>query len=101
MASALSSPPRWWHCIVSEFGWGDNGPQFGGERTFWDLSRANRNGGPTLPLNIDTRLSHSDGQSVQCTGGSCPNNQCFLFDQDFGAIRNSALGGTFTHTFCP
>ncbi|TFK99112.1 Osmotin thaumatin-like protein [Pterulicium gracile] len=89
------------NCILSEYGWGDNGPQWGGQRTFWNLSRAPVNNGPTLPLNIPTRLTGPDGQTVACTGSSCPRDQCFIADNDFGAVRNSALGGTFTHTFCP
>ncbi|TFL03439.1 thaumatin [Pterulicium gracile] len=89
------------HCILSEYGFGDNGPQWGGQRTFWNLSRAGVNKGPTLPLNIPTRIDSPDGQSVSCTEGWCPSDQCYLYDEDHQAVRNSPLGGTFTHTFCP
>ncbi|TFK97241.1 Osmotin thaumatin-like protein [Pterulicium gracile] len=89
------------NCILSEYGFGDNGPQWGGQRTFWNLSRAGLSGKPSLPLNIPTRLKGPDGQTVACTSGSCPASQCYLKDSDHGAVRNSPLGGTFTHTFCP
>ena len=83
------------NCILSEFGYGTD------NRTYWDLSRAGLHGKPSLPMNIPTKLAHSDKQSVTCKSGSCPASQCFLKDDDFGAIRNSAVGGTFYHKFCP
>lgn len=80
--------------IYAEFGYGDQG-QFGGERTSWDLSFV---GGS---VNLATRLKSSDGQTVTCASSSCATNQAFHGDQDFGAVRNSALGATYTQTFCP
>jgi len=79
--------------IVSEYGYGNFG-QFGGERTAWDLSRVN------LSINLGTSLASSDGQSVKCTTASCPDNQAYSYPTDYAADRNSALGQTYTHTFC-
>jgi hypothetical protein len=81
--------------IVSEYGYGNFGAQFGGERTSWDLSRVG------LKINLDTKLSSSDGQSVQCTKAHCPSDQAYEVTKDFKADRNSPLGKTYTHTFCP
>ena len=52
-------------------------------------------------INIDTQLSSSDGQSVLCRASNCPADQAYNSPTDFAADRNSALGQTFTHTFCP
>jgi hypothetical protein len=80
--------------ILSEYGYGDFG-SFGGLRTSWDLSIVSSS------ININTKLSSSDGQSVQCTTSSCPSNQAYTSSQDSAADRNSPLGQTYTHTFCP
>jgi hypothetical protein len=58
-----------------------------------------------LPLSyifyIPTRLTGPDGQQVYCAPGNCPpNNQAFQNPDDYGALRNSAQGGTYTHVFC-
>ncbi|PIL25263.1 hypothetical protein GSI_13152 [Ganoderma sinense ZZ0214-1] len=82
------------HALLSEYGFGDFG-KFGGQRTAWDLSYV---GGT---INIDTQLSSSDGQSVTCRTSNCPANQAYNTANDYAADRNSALGGTYTHTFCP
>ncbi|EPQ60063.1 Osmotin, thaumatin-like protein [Gloeophyllum trabeum ATCC 11539] len=79
--------------IVSEFGYGNFG-QYGGERTSWDLSHVN------LAINLNTRLSSSDGQSVLCQQNNCPDDQAYSYTNDYAADRNSPLGQTFTHTFC-
>ncbi|KAI0032093.1 Osmotin thaumatin-like protein [Vararia minispora EC-137] len=76
--------------ILSEFG---NG--FNGQRTAWDLSHVDAS------INIDTRLASSDGQSVTCTQASCPPDQAYNTPTDYQADRNSPLGATYTHTFCP
>jgi len=68
---------------------------FIGQRTAWDLSRVDAS------INIDTRLSSSDGQSVTCRGSNCPDDQAYSWPEDYAADRNSPLGQTFTHTFCP
>jgi hypothetical protein len=80
--------------VVSEYGYGNFG-QWGGERTSWDISRVG------LSINLDTKVSSSDGQSVQCTNAFCPNDQAYAAWNDYAADRNSGLGQTFTHTFCP
>ncbi|KAK0202215.1 Osmotin thaumatin-like protein [Desarmillaria ectypa] len=80
--------------ILSEFGYANFG-QYGGERTSWDLSHVNS------VININTKLSSSDGTSVTCTSSSCSNEQGYSYDTDYAADRNSALGQTYTHTFCP
>ena len=64
-------------------------------RTSWDLSIV------SASLNIPTRLSASDGQSVQCTGTPCDASQVYTYTDDYAADRNSALGQTYTTTFCP
>ncbi|KAI0028743.1 Osmotin thaumatin-like protein [Vararia minispora EC-137] len=81
--------------LLSEFGYANFGPNFGGERTSWDLSHV------SASINIPTRLSVSDGQSVTCTPSSCPPDQAYDSPTDYAADRNSALGQTYTHTFCP
>ena len=113
--------------ILSEYGFGDFG-QFGGQRTAWDLSHVDackcRVSSPALgilpvcgrrstdvadvrgmlcfaAINIDTQLSSSDGQSVLCRASNCPADQAYNSPTDFAADRNSPLGQTFTHTFCP
>jgi hypothetical protein len=80
--------------IVSEFGFGDFG-NFGGLRTAWDLSHVNLN------INLPTRLTSSDGKTVTCTKTHCPPDQAYNTPTDFAADRNSPLGITYTHTFCP
>ena len=80
--------------IYSEYGYGDNG-QWGGERTYWNLSFV---GGS---VNIPARLSATDGQSVTCTSNSCPTDQAYHQDGDDAAVRNSPISASFTHTFCP
>ncbi|KAI1785671.1 Osmotin thaumatin-like protein [Ganoderma leucocontextum] len=80
--------------ILSEYGFGDFG-QFGGQRTAWDLSHVDAS------INIDTQLSSSDGQTVVCRGSNCAADQAYNNPTDFGADRNSALGQTFQHIFCP
>ena len=52
-------------------------------------------------INIDTQLSSSDGQSVLCRASNCPADQAYDSPTDYAADRNSPLGQTFTHTFCP
>lgn len=74
--------------LLSEYGIGTDG------RVYWDLSYV---GGT---INIPTRLTGPDGQQVYCASGNCPNTQAFQNPEDFGAIRNSATGGTYTHNFC-
>jgi hypothetical protein len=81
--------------LLSEFGHADFGAAFGGVRTSWDLSRVD------LAINLDTRLTSSDGQTVTCTNAFCPPEQAFNTPTDFAADRNSPPGQTFTHTFCP
>ncbi|KAK0457456.1 Osmotin thaumatin-like protein [Desarmillaria tabescens] len=81
--------------ILSEYGYANFGAQYGGERTSWDLSRVDS------AININTRLSSSDGTTVTCTTSSCPDNQAYSYATDYAADRNSALGQTYTHTFCP
>ncbi|EIW82729.1 Osmotin thaumatin-like protein [Coniophora puteana RWD-64-598 SS2] len=81
--------------ILSEYGYGDYGSCCGGDRITWDLSIVDSS------ININTELSSSDGQSVTCTQSSCPADQAFDNAGDSAADRNSALGVTFTHTFCP
>ncbi|KAI1783056.1 Osmotin thaumatin-like protein [Ganoderma leucocontextum] len=61
----------------------------------WDLSRIDAS------INIDTQLSSSDGQTVVCRASNCPANQAYNSPIDYAADRNSPLGQTFTHTFCP
>ncbi|PBK63092.1 Osmotin thaumatin-like protein [Armillaria solidipes] len=80
--------------ILSEYGYANFG-QYGGDRTSWDLSRVSSS------ININTRLSSSDGTSVTCTQSSCPDDQAYSYATDYAADRNSALGQTYTHTFCP
>ncbi|KAF7969200.1 hypothetical protein HWV62_43421 [Athelia sp. TMB] len=80
--------------IVSEYGYANFGAAYGGERTSWDLSHVGLN------INLNTELSSSDGQSVLCTSGSCPDDQAYSYSTDYAADRNSPLGQTFTHTFC-
>ncbi|KZT21566.1 Osmotin thaumatin-like protein [Neolentinus lepideus HHB14362 ss-1] len=80
--------------IVSEYGYANFGAQYGGERTSWDLSHVD------LSINLNTKLSSSDGQSVLCTTGSCPDDQAYSSSSDYSADRNSPLGQTYTHTFC-
>ncbi|PIL25248.1 hypothetical protein GSI_13137 [Ganoderma sinense ZZ0214-1] len=80
--------------ILSEYGYGDFG-QYGGQRTAWDLSHVDAS------INIDTQLSSSDGQSVLCRASNCPADQAYDSSTDYAADRNSPLGQTFTHTFCP
>jgi len=81
--------------IVSEYGYANFGANYGGERTSWDLSHVG------LTVNIPTRLVVSDGQSVVCTSASCSANQAYSSSQDYSADRNSPLGQTYTHVFCP
>jgi hypothetical protein len=81
--------------IVSEYGYANFGAQYGGERTSWDLSHVGLN------INLDTQLSSSDGQTVTCRGSNCPGDQAYNSATDYAADRNSPLGQTFTHTFCP
>lgn len=51
-------------------------------------------------INIPTRLIGPDNQQVYCASGNCPTDQAFEKSDDFGAIRNSAQGGSYTHHFC-
>ncbi|KAI0032092.1 Osmotin thaumatin-like protein [Vararia minispora EC-137] len=81
--------------LLSEYGYANFGASYGGERTSWDLSHV------SASINIPTRLSVSDGQSVTCTPSSCPADQAYNSPTDYAADRNSALGQTYTHTFCP
>lgn len=81
--------------LICRYGYGNNGPQWGGERIFWNLSHV---GGS---INIDARLEGPDGQSVTCRGNNCPTNQAYATDGDHQAVKNSGLGGTYTHVFCP
>ncbi|KAI1785659.1 Osmotin thaumatin-like protein [Ganoderma leucocontextum] len=76
------------HALVSPVA--DFGPY-----TAWDLSRVDAS------INIDTQLSSSDGQTVVCRASNCPANQAYNSPIDYAADRNSPLGQTFTHTFCP
>jgi hypothetical protein len=80
--------------IVSEYGYANFG-QWGGERTSWDLSHVG------LAITPNTRLSVSDGQSVQCTSSNCPADQAYNSPTDYAADRNSPLGATYNHVFCP
>jgi len=81
--------------IVSEYGYANFGAQYGGERTSWDLSHVNLN------VNIPTRLVVSDGQAVECKSASCTASQAYDTSTDYAADRNSPLGQTYTHYFCP
>ncbi|EIM91068.1 Osmotin thaumatin-like protein [Stereum hirsutum FP-91666 SS1] len=81
--------------ILSEYGYANFGAAYGGERTSWDLSRVDSS------ININTKLTSSDGQTVTCTTSSCADDQAYSYATDYAADRNSALGQTFTHTFCP
>ncbi|VDC07199.1 unnamed protein product [Peniophora sp. CBMAI 1063] len=81
--------------ILGEYGYGNFGSCCGGERTSWDLSIV------SASLNIPTKLASSDGQSVQCTKAPCDASQVYTYATDYAADRNSALGQTYTHTFCP
>jgi hypothetical protein len=80
--------------IVSEYGYANFG-QWGGERTSWDLSRVG------LQINLDTKLTSSDGQSVQCSNAHCPDDQAYSNPSDYAADRNSPLGRVYEHRFCP
>ncbi|TRM65813.1 thaumatin [Schizophyllum amplum] len=80
--------------LYSEYGYGDQG-QWGGELCSWDLSYV---GGS---INIPASLSSSDGKSVTCTEASCPTDQAYANPDDHEAVRQSSLGATYTHTFCP
>jgi hypothetical protein len=71
--------------ILSEYGYANFG-QYGGDRTSWDLSHVNS------AINLNTRLSVSDGQSVQCTTSNCPTDQAYNVASDSAADRNSGLG---------
>ncbi|PWN88144.1 thaumatin-like protein [Acaromyces ingoldii] len=77
------------HALLSEYGAGNDG------REYWNLSYV---GGI---INIPTRLTGPDGQSVLCLPGNCPPDQAFQGPEDFKAVRSSAAGGTYTHLFCP
>ncbi|KZV74207.1 Osmotin thaumatin-like protein [Peniophora sp. CONT] len=81
--------------IYGEYGWADFQPCCGGVRTSWDLSMV------SASLNIPTRLTASDGQSVQCLSTPCDPNQVYTFTNDGAADRNSPLGLTYTTTYCP
>jgi hypothetical protein len=81
--------------ILSEYGYAKFGAQYGSERTSWDLSRVDS------AINLDTMLSVSDGQSVTCRLSSCNADQAYDSPSDYAADRNSPLGATYTHTFCP
>jgi hypothetical protein len=80
--------------LLAEYGFGDFG-NFGGLQTAWDLSLVD------AKLNLDTRLTSSDGKTVTCTAASCGADQAFNNPTDFQANRNSPIGITYTHTFCP
>ncbi|KAF8305104.1 Osmotin thaumatin-like protein [Clavulina sp. PMI_390] len=81
--------------ILSEYGYADFGADYGGERISWDLSRVD------ATINIDTLVTASDGAAqALCTAASCPDDQAYSYSTDYAADRNSALGTTFTHTFC-
>ncbi|KAM5544243.1 hypothetical protein V8D89_001903 [Ganoderma adspersum] len=80
--------------LLSEYGFGDFG-QWGGQRTAWDLSRVDAS------VNIDTQVTSSDGQTVVCRASNCAANQAYNNPTDFAADRNSPLGQTFQHIFCP
>ncbi|KAF7323364.1 hypothetical protein HMN09_00121300 [Mycena chlorophos] len=80
--------------LLSEFGFANFG-QFGGDQTSWDLSLV------SASLNINTRLSSSDGQSVTCVTGNCAPPNAFNGPNDFSADHNSVVGSDFVHTFCP
>jgi hypothetical protein len=82
------------NAIVSEYGWADFG-QWGGIRTSWDISHVG------VSINMNTRVTSSDGQSVTCSASSCTADQAYDVYNDYAADRNSPLGQTYTHTFCP
>jgi hypothetical protein len=52
-------------------------------------------------VNVGAKLTSSDGQTVSCTKQSCVPQQAFLKFDDFTADRNSKLGSSFKHIFCP
>jgi hypothetical protein len=81
--------------IVSEYGFADFGANYGGQRTSWDLSHVG------LKVNIPTRLVVSDGQSVECKAENCDAKQAYDTSTDYAADRNSPIGQTYTHYFCP
>ncbi|TRM65811.1 thaumatin [Schizophyllum amplum] len=82
------------HALYSEYGYGDAG-QWGGQRTYWDLSFVGGN------VNIPGRLSSTDGASTTCTSNSCPTDQAYHIDSDHAAMRSSSISDNLTHTFCP
>ncbi|KAL1748909.1 thaumatin [Schizophyllum fasciatum] len=82
------------HALYSEYGYGNAG-QWGGERTYWNLSFVGGN------VNIPARLSSTDGVSTTCTSNSCPTDQAYHQDGDDAAMRSSSITENFTHTFCP
>ncbi|UZJ53625.1 hypothetical protein CBS101457_002945 [Exobasidium rhododendri] len=74
--------------LFSEIGLGTDGNEY------WDLSYV---GGS---INIPARFTGPDGQQVYCAVGDCPDTQAFSESDDYGALRNSPQGGTYTHAFC-
>ncbi|VDB85739.1 unnamed protein product [Peniophora sp. CBMAI 1063] len=81
--------------ILGEYGHADFGACCGGKRTSWDLSIVDSG------LNMPTKLHSSDGQSVACTKKPCNPDKVYTYATDYAADRNSKLGATYTHTFCP
>jgi len=80
--------------LLSEFGAANFGA-FGGNRISWDLSIVDAS------INIGAQMTTSDGQTATCTQASCTPDQAFTTATDFAADKNSPVGTTFVHTFCP
>ncbi|KAF8305107.1 Osmotin, thaumatin-like protein [Clavulina sp. PMI_390] len=86
--------------ILSEYGYANFGADYGGERISWDLSHVDAS------INMPTLVTASDGAAqamclVAPYGDCCPDDQAYSYATDYAADRNSALGTTFTHVFCP
>ncbi|PWN24716.1 Osmotin, thaumatin-like protein [Jaminaea rosea] len=79
----------------AEFGYGDFGTQYGGERIAWDLSHVDSS------INVGQSITDNKGQTVVCKSVSCDPSQSYNQPYDSEADRNSPLGTTFTITYCP
>lgn len=90
---ALCFSPR--SVQYAEFGYGDFGTQYGGERIAWDLSHVDSS------INVGQSITDNKGQTVVCKSVSCDPSQSYNQPYDSEADRNSPLGTTFTITYCP
>lgn len=80
---------------MAEFGYANFGAQYGGERISWDLSHVD------LAVNVPVSVTDNAGKTVTCKSASCAADQAYNTPTDYAADRNSALGTTFTITYCP